>query len=222
MADLDHRHLRVSGATGTRDLYLRFAGGSGNLLNLNWWQFNGTTGGGGTVLTNGDVENGTTGWSVHGSGTLSRNTSVAHGGSGSLSITGRTGAWNGPGQDVTSKLTNGKSYTTNVWVRSQSGTPSAKATLSLTANGTTNYLQLTPAVGVNVNGWTLLTGTTTVSWSGTLSNATFYVETAEGTDGLRRRRLVPVRVLPGPSSDGSGSAAVPHRSDRCSARLVTT
>ncbi|MGW6502252.1 glycoside hydrolase family 43 protein [Nonomuraea angiospora] len=29
----------VSGATGTRDLYLRFTGGSGYLLNLNWWQF---------------------------------------------------------------------------------------------------------------------------------------------------------------------------------------
>ncbi|MFF0155871.1 family 43 glycosylhydrolase [Micromonospora sp. NPDC005203] len=173
----------VTGATGTHDLYLRFAGGSGNLFNINWWQFGGT-GGSGTALTNGDVENGTTGWGVHGSGTLARNTSVAHGGSGSLSITGRTAAWNGPGQDVTSKLTNGKSYTTNVWVRAQSGTPSAKATLSLTANGTTNYVQLTPAVGVNVNGWTLLTGTTTVSWNGTLSNATFYVETAAGTDSL--------------------------------------
>ncbi|WP_432959108.1 family 43 glycosylhydrolase [Micromonospora haikouensis] len=29
----------VTGATGTQDLYLRFAGGSGNLFNLNWWQF---------------------------------------------------------------------------------------------------------------------------------------------------------------------------------------
>ena len=56
--------------------------------------------------------------------------------------------------------------------------------MSLTANGTTNYLQLTPAVEVNVNGWTLLTGTATVSWSGTLTGATFYVETAEGTDSL--------------------------------------
>ena len=53
-----------------------------------------------------------------------------HGGSGSLSITGRTAAWNGPSQDVTSKLTNGKSYTTSVWVRAQSGTPSAKATIA--------------------------------------------------------------------------------------------
>jgi len=29
----------VSGATGTQDLYLRFTGGSGYLLNMNWWQF---------------------------------------------------------------------------------------------------------------------------------------------------------------------------------------
>ncbi|WP_307802429.1 family 43 glycosylhydrolase [Cellulomonas fengjieae] len=29
----------VSGATGTRDLYLRFVGGSGNLFNVGWWQF---------------------------------------------------------------------------------------------------------------------------------------------------------------------------------------
>jgi len=29
----------VNGATGTHDLYLRFAGGSGYLLNVNWWQF---------------------------------------------------------------------------------------------------------------------------------------------------------------------------------------
>ncbi|MET8466777.1 family 43 glycosylhydrolase [Micromonospora zamorensis] len=173
----------VSGATGTRDLYLRFAGGSGNLFNLNWWQFGGT-GGSGNVLTNGNVESGTTGWGVNGSGTLSTNTSVVHGGSGSLSITGRTSAWNGPSQDVTSKLTNGKSYTTSVWVRAQSGTPSAKATIALTANGTTNYLQLTPTADVNVNGWTQLTGTATVSWSGTLTGATFYVETAAGADSL--------------------------------------
>ncbi|HTI21830.1 MAG TPA: family 43 glycosylhydrolase [Kutzneria sp.] len=29
----------VSNATGTHDLYLRFAGGSGSLFNVNWWQF---------------------------------------------------------------------------------------------------------------------------------------------------------------------------------------
>jgi hypothetical protein len=29
----------VNGATGTQDLYLRFSGGSGHLVNVNWWQF---------------------------------------------------------------------------------------------------------------------------------------------------------------------------------------
>uniref|UniRef100_UPI000ADE34F2 carbohydrate binding domain-containing protein n=1 Tax=Herbidospora sakaeratensis TaxID=564415 RepID=UPI000ADE34F2 len=171
----------VSGATGTRDLFLRFAGNSGNLFNLNWWQF---TGGGGTteVLTNGSMENGTTGWTASG-GTLTSAT-PAYAGSRSLLVSGRTASWQGPNQNVTAQLTNGRSYTTSVWVRSQSGTPSAKATLALTANGTTSYLQLTPAQAVNTGGWTRLTGTTTVSWTGTLTNASFYVETTAGTDGL--------------------------------------
>ncbi|GGM81912.1 family 43 glycosylhydrolase [Dactylosporangium sucinum] len=172
----------VTGATGTHDLYLRFTGGSGSLFNVNWWQFTG--GGSADLLTNGTAENGTTGWGVFGSGTLSATTAAAHGGARSLSLTGRTAAWNGPSQDVTSRLTNGRTYTTNAWVRSQSGTPSAKATLALTAGGTTSYVSLTPATAVNPNGWTLLTGTATVSWTGTLTGATFYVETAAGTDSL--------------------------------------
>ncbi|WP_157556438.1 carbohydrate-binding protein, partial [Herbidospora yilanensis] len=172
----------VSGATGTRDLYLRFAGNSGYLFNFNWWQFTGGGGGTGELLTNGSMENGTTGWTTSG-GTLT-STTPAYAGSRSLLNTGRTAAWQGPNQNVTTQLTNGKSYTTSVWVRSQTGSPSAKATLALTANGTTSYLQLTPTQTVNTNGWTQLTGTATVSWTGTLTNASFYVETAAGTDGF--------------------------------------
>jgi hypothetical protein len=136
------------------------------------------------LLTNGNIESGTSSWSVFGAGTLSANTSVVHGGAQSLLISGRTASWNGISQNVTSRLTNGRSYTTNVWVRSQSGTPSAKVTLAVTANGTTSYITLAPAAAVNSSGWTLLSGTATVSWSGTLSSATFYVETAAGTDSF--------------------------------------
>jgi endo-1,4-beta-xylanase len=136
------------------------------------------------LLTNGSMESGTTGWAVFGAGTLSSDTSQFHGGSRSLKISGRTASWNGIGQNVASKLANGKSYTTSVWVRTQSGTPSAKVTLALTANGTTSYVTLAPAKTVNASGWTLLSGTATVSWSGTLSGATLYVETASGTDNL--------------------------------------
>ncbi|GAA5051534.1 hypothetical protein HNP84_006433 [Thermocatellispora tengchongensis] len=173
----------VTGATGTHDLYFKYTGGGGNLFNVNWWQFTGGTGTGGNLLTNGDMESGTTGWGASG-GTLSSVTSPVHGGARALTITGRTASWNGTTQDVTAKLTNGKSYTTSVWVRSQSGTPSAKATLAVTADGTTGYLPLTPATTVNSGGWTELTGTATVSWSGTLTRATFYVETTAGIDGF--------------------------------------
>ncbi len=136
----------------------------------------------GNLLTNPDMESGTTGWSVFGAGTLASNTSVVHGGTRSLLYTGRTASWNGASQTATSLLQNGASFTTSVWMRTQSGTPTARVTLQVTANGTTNYIVLAQGV-VNASGWTQLTGTVTVSWTGTLSSARLYVETAAGTDG---------------------------------------
>jgi len=135
------------------------------------------------LLTNGNAESGTSGWSAFGAGTIAANTSVVHSGAGSLLRSGRTASWNGPSQDLTSKLTNGKSYATTIWMRTQSGAPTGKVTLAVTANGTTNFLTLAQGA-VNSSGWTQLTGTTTVSWSGTLSSARFYVETAAGTDNF--------------------------------------
>ena len=137
----------------------------------------------GNLLTNADLESGTTGWSVFGAGSVASSTSPVHGGTRALLRTGRTASWNGPAQSVTSVLANNSSYTTSVWVRTQSGTPTAKVTLQVTANGTTNYIALAQGT-VNASGWTQLTGTTTVSWTGTLSSATLYVETAAGTDSF--------------------------------------
>jgi lysophospholipase L1-like esterase len=138
---------------------------------------------GSSLLTNGNMESGTTGWSVFGSGTIAANTGVVHGGANSLLRAGRTASWHGPSQDLTSKLTNGRSYTTSLWMRTQSGTPTGKVTLALNANGTTSYLSLAQGT-VNSSGWTLLTGTVTVSWTGALSSARFYVETTSGTDSF--------------------------------------
>jgi len=137
----------------------------------------------GNLLTNADTESGTTGWSAFGAGTLASNTSVVHGGTRSLLRTGRTASWNGTAQSVTSVLANNSSYTTSVWMRTQSGTPTGKVTLQVVAGGTTNYIALAQGA-VNSSGWTQLTGTITVSWSGTLSSATFYVETTAGTDSF--------------------------------------
>jgi lysophospholipase L1-like esterase len=135
------------------------------------------------LLTNGNIESGTSGWSAFGGGAVAVNTSVVHGGANSLLRTGRTASWNGPSEDLTSRLTNGRSYTASVWMRTQSGTPTGKVSLAVTANGTTNYVAFAQGA-VNSSGWTLLTGTATVSWSGTLSSARFYVETTSGTDNF--------------------------------------
>jgi len=138
---------------------------------------------GGNLLTNGNIESGTTVWSVFGCGTLTAVTSPVHSGSRALELTGRTASWNGPSQDLTSKVTNGKSYTTTVWMRSVTNSPTGKVTLAVTANGTTNYITLAQGA-LNSSGWTQLTGTATVSWSGMLTSARFYVETTSGTDSF--------------------------------------
>ena len=57
-------------------------------------------------------------------------------------------------------------------------------TLSVTANGITSYITLAPVKAVNSSGWTQLTDTATASWTGTLTNARWYVETAAGTDNI--------------------------------------
>ena len=136
----------------------------------------------GNLLANANIESGTTSWAVFGAGSISAPTSPVHGGARSLLHTGRTAAWNGPSQTLTS-LSNNTTYTTSVWVRTQSGTPSARVTLAVTANGTTSYINLASA-NVNSSGWTLVSGSANVSWSGTFSNARWYVETAAGTDSL--------------------------------------
>ena len=71
----------------------------------------------GNLLTNAGMESGTTGWTVFGAGAVASSTSPVHGGTRSLSRTGRTASWNGPAQNVTSVLTNNSSYTASVWMR---------------------------------------------------------------------------------------------------------
>jgi hypothetical protein len=135
-------------------------------------------------LTNADMESGTTNWVVNGVGTLSSDTTQFHGGTHSVKITGRTSAWNGIGQNVavSNFPTSGQNWTVSVWVRSQTGTPTGVATVRLTAS-TTTYVNLASAA-INSTGWTQLTGTVPVSWSGTLTGVLFYVETAAGTDNI--------------------------------------
>src|SRR5690606_21701614 len=97
---------------------------------------------GGNLVSNGDMEDGTNGWTSFGSGSVDPGWYPVHSGSMALRYTGRTASWNGPAQDVTAAVSNGATYSTSAWMRTETGTPDAKVTLSVTAGGTTDYLTL--------------------------------------------------------------------------------
>jgi hypothetical protein len=98
----------------------------------------------------------------------------------SLRVQGRRATWAGPQQQVGAKLINGSIYYAEAWVRMTSGSASAKISLRLDGDSTT-YINMTPVAAVNSKGWTKVSGLATVSWTGTLSSATWYVETTRGT-----------------------------------------
>jgi hypothetical protein len=163
----------------------------------------------GNVLANPNMESGTASWVVNGAGTLSSDTAQFHGGARSLKITGRTASWNGIGQNLSSAAfpSSGRSYTVSVWVRAESGAPTAVATLRLTAS-TTTYINMA-SVGINANGWTLLSGTASVTWSGTLTGVLFYVETATGTDNFSIDDAALTTTGTGPTPTRTATAVVP-------------
>ncbi|WP_224360525.1 cellulase family glycosylhydrolase [Hyalangium versicolor] len=135
------------------------------------------------LLRNGNAEDGLNGWNCNGC-TQSTISSPRHGGLKSLRVTSRADAWAGPQQEVGAQLLNGATYKTEVWVRLASGTAKAMVTLELVTDTGTNYLTLTPHTSVTATGWTRLSGSSIVSWTGTLSAARWYVETETGTQGF--------------------------------------
>jgi hypothetical protein len=94
----------------------------------------------------------------------------------SLRVQGRRAGWAGPQQAVGTKLVNNSIYYAEAWVRTVSGNNSARISLRLDGN-TTTYINMTPVAAVNSRGWTKISGIVLVSWTGTLSSASWSVET---------------------------------------------
>lgn len=67
-------------------------------------------------------------------------------------------------------------------MRMSSGSATGKATLRVTSGSGTAYYGVTASI--NSSGWTRVSGTVNVTWSGTLTEATFYAETTSGTTNL--------------------------------------
>ena len=103
---------------GEHDLYFVFSGGSGYLLNVDWWQFSGE---GGTpavpdpdsYLIHSKFEGNTNNWTGRGDADVA-NDKASFEGNKSLKVTGRTASWNGAIMELDSSFKSGSTYSFSV------------------------------------------------------------------------------------------------------------
>lgn len=121
-------------------------------------------------------ESGTDGFVGRGSATL---TTVSEGHTGSaLSVTGRTGSWNGAALTVTDTIVKGATYTFSAWVKQTTGESNS---IKLSAEETTGTNTTWPAiaqVACQSGTWTYIEGTYTVPNS--FDSLLFYFEGPDG------------------------------------------
>lgn len=133
------------------------------------------------LLSNTGFEANTTGWSMNGAGTLSRITTSPASGTASARVTGRTINWAGPSQNILSDLNDSGpgNYTVSAYMKLGAGSDVGRIQIGLTVGGVTTY----PTVSASIlsSGWTVVSGTLDLEWSGTLDNAVFYVNTETST-----------------------------------------
>ena len=138
--------------------------------------------GDGNIVSNGNLEEGITGWTGYTGATIASTTSAAlyHYGAKGVSCTGRTVATQGPSQDVLAALLaeGPGSYNFQAYMKLATGTGTGRIRLRLTYGGVDYYISGATG-GLNSTGWTRVTSSSAVNvtWTGTLTAATLFVET---------------------------------------------
>ncbi|MCE9612835.1 MAG: DUF4038 domain-containing protein [Lentisphaerae bacterium] len=129
------------------------------------------------LLANTGFESDTANWGINGAITLTRITTDKNSGAASCRVSGRTANWMGPYQTITSALlANGQGdYTVSAYLKLATGTDTGRIQIGLTVGGDTTFP--TVATSITASGWTKVTGTLPLTWSGTLTDARFYVNT---------------------------------------------
>ncbi|WNR46153.1 carbohydrate binding domain-containing protein [Paenibacillus roseipurpureus] len=128
------------------------------------------------LVQNGAMNEGSNKW-FPSAGTVSAAANSTHSGNYMLRLTGRAGATDSLQQDVTARLTEfGQgTYTLSAWVRLVSGTDTGKLYVKWTDSGGTHTSTI--FFGALSTGWTQLSGSPSLTWTGTLSSAKVYLET---------------------------------------------
>ncbi len=134
----------------------------------------------GGLLKNGGFEPGIGNWTGL-SSSVSYDTSVKRTGGGSLRSNNRTADWTGPTQDITEYLLKyGQgTYKYDGWIRTSGAAVTGKITVRLKVNNTFTYHGVSTAV--DGTAFKRVTGTKSLTWSGTLQEAVLLVETPGST-----------------------------------------
>ncbi|WP_309620197.1 carbohydrate binding domain-containing protein [Salinibacterium sp.] len=134
------------------------------------------------LLSNAKFENGTTGWTAQ-SGAISSST-TAHSGTGAVKVASRSAVWGSAKQDVKADLlANGQgTYWASAWARLSSGSDSLLVLVN-TVDSTGSHWFKTPAVVVGT-GYVQVAGGLNITWTGTLTSAIVYAQSASSTADL--------------------------------------
>jgi arabinoxylan arabinofuranohydrolase len=155
------------------------------------------------VLLSSTFESGYEPWGARGPVTLALS-DEAHGGSHSLSVTGRTASWNGPSTSVTDLFRAGSTYQVSGWVKLPAGTDGS-AGIHFTVQHTpadgsgTGYTWIAGSVTTTAAEWVQIGGSYTFPADQT--DAQLYVE----TDGTRAFLLDDVTVTGQPAGPPPGA-----------------
>jgi endo-1,4-beta-xylanase len=129
------------------------------------------------LVDNPGFESGTDGWFGMGC-PIDINTAVFHGGTQCGYAYNRTATWNGLAQSLLTKLESGKSYNISAWVmleNSLTGSEPVRVTFMKTDDSGTSYSWAGSVMGIN-GVWTRLTGSYTLTVSGSLAALNMYFE----------------------------------------------
>jgi endo-1,4-beta-xylanase len=135
-----------------------------------------------TVLTSDFEDDTVQGWTGRSAESLAVSATVAHGGTHSLAVTGRTAAWNGPSLSVLGTVEKGTAYTISAWVRLAEGSDNARLSVERRTDGTATYETVVGDTAVDAGRWVQLTGHYTLAAD--VDFLGVYVETASTTASL--------------------------------------
>ncbi|MFH1747139.1 MAG: carbohydrate binding domain-containing protein [Planctomycetota bacterium] len=157
------------------------------------------------LLTNGDIEDGLTGWEDLGQCDLAIATEDPHGGAACMHVQNRTYEWDGPLQDITTKIDIDTSYRLEVWAKTENFPEDVQLIVWL--RNPSGWHQIEVASTQAATDWTHIEGTFDSSGYDPIYQVYFKVETGSSNQefsiddallyvtsagGLEELSLVPV------------------------------